>query len=468
MNTGLTEVEEKIAKANGTLAEIENEIQFLSESLVDRVLKMDDVGWKRLEGMDTDNDGGLTISALQNISDQLRELTAAHPLFRRGQQLRNAYIFGRGMSYVIDDKPRFNNILNDPHNKAVVFSVEAHELANAALFTDGVFILLRHKKHNNFIILPLKQLTSVITNPDDAMDIWYVQRTWSANGTEYKKWFAVARHKEAKRNVTIDGVSQPVDQNYVAYIKHANRQVGWTFGVPDSLPGLIWALAYSGYLNDNAKLVHALSKFAWKATNTHAKGTQNVATKMLSVGDQVGAGVSTTGEFGSVGVPSAQVNFNNGQPLAALVSASFGVPVIALISSPGATGGSYGAAQTLDAPTLKGFEVLQNSWASFYDEILKDMGAKDAYVEFPAIETDAVYRQITSIASAVELGILWPDEARASVIDLLDIKVMHKELPPVPENTEGSVVSKQGAPAKGANGATTNPQGTTNHDADSE
>lgn len=449
------------------LNDLRQEIEFLSESLVDRVIRMDDVGWKRLEGMDTDGDGGLTLDAIKTISEQLRELTASHPLFRRGAQLRNAYVFGRGMSIIKADAKRHKAILEDTNNRALVFSVEAFELANAALFNDGVFILLRHTKTNRFVALPIKQLTGIITNPDDSMDIWYLQRSWTANGVAYKKWYATARHKPAKRSVTLsDGRTEPVSGDYVAYIKHANRQVGWTLGVPDSLPALIWTLAYSGYLNDNAKLVHALSKFAWKATNTTTKGTQNIATKMMNVGDQVGAGVSTTGEFGSVGVPSAQVNFNNGQPLAALVAASFGVPVIALLSSPGATGGSYGAAQTLDAPTLKGFEVLQNSWATFYEEILRDIGAKNAYVEFPAIETDAVYRQITSIASCVELGIIWPDEARASVIDLLDVQVKHDDLPPVPEKPVNSVVSKQGDPADGVVGSTTNPQGTTNHDGD--
>lgn len=440
---------------------------FLSESLVDRVLQMDNIGWKSLNGLDSDEDGGLSLTSLKEISVSLRELTGSHPLFRRGAQLRNAYIFGRGMQVANVDKPRHKSILKNRQNVSALWSVEAYEVANMALFNDGVFIVAYDSKEKTFTVIPLRQIEGVFTNPNDAMDIWYIKRAWSANGVDYEKWYPTSRKKNPKNRLTVNDQVEQVDLNVKVFIKHANRQAGWTFGVPDSLPALIWTLAYSGYLQDSAKLVHALSKFAWKATNSTARGTQNVKTKTVNASDGVGGVVSTTGEFGSVGVPSAQVNFNNGQPLAALVAASFGVPVIALLSSPGATGGSYGAAQTLDAPTLKGFEVLQYSWASFFEEILHYLGAEEAFIAFPAIETDAVYRQISSIAQAVELGIIWPDEARGAVLDLMDIEVMHDDLPPKPQG-DFSVVSKQGDPADGVNGATSNPQGDTNHDADAE
>lgn len=450
-------------------ADIHEEMQMLSESLAERVLRLDDLGWKTIDGFDTDDTGGLDLNSLQNISEQLRELTATHPLFRRGAQLRNAYIFGRGMAVSKAEEPRFQKTLNAYENRELVWSVGAYEVANMALFCDGIFTLLFSKSQDKYIVVPLKQLTAVITDPDDAMNIWYIQRTWSANGKQYVKWYATTRaNKRGNHTVVVSGEKVQVQGDYIAFIKHANRQAGWTFGVPDSLPALVWSLAYSGYLQDNAKLVHALSKFAWKATNSSSKGTQNVKTKMVNAKDGVGAAVSTTGDFSSVGVPSAQVNFNNGQPLAALVAASFGVPVIALLSSPGATGGSYGAAQTLDAPTLKGFEVLQNSWKTFYEELLEAMGATKSYIAFPAIETDAVYRQITSISQAVELGLIWKDEARGAVLDLMDVEDKHMSLPPELEEPEGSVVSKQGKPAKGPLGATSNPGGDTNHDLDKD
>ena len=453
-------------------SDVLQEMQMLEESLVDRVLQLEDLGWQTVAGFGQDDTGGLDLATLQNISQQLRELTATHPLFRRGAQLRNSYVFGRGMNIAGADKPRFKEVLENQANEEQVWSVGAYEVANMALFCDGIFTVLYDRAKRRYIIVPLSQLSGVITDPDDPMTIWYIQRQWGSNARNYEKWYATSRAPKKSGTIKVSGSIESIriEAGWTAFIKHTNRQAGWTFGVPDSLPALIWSLAYSGYLQDNAKLVHALSKFAWKATSSSARGTQNVKTKMVNASEGVGAAISTTGDFASVGVPSAQVNFNNGQPLAALVAASFGVPVIALLSSPGATGGSYGAAQTLDAPTLKGFEVLQMAWKSFYEEMLEALGSGNPTISFPAIETDAVYRQITSIAQMLELGVIWPDEARASVLDLMDVVDMHGELPPEPEPGEdgGSVVSKQGAPAKKGLGATSNPQGDTNHDNDEE
>ena len=66
----------------------------LEESLVDRVIAMEDLGWTKISGANFDDDG-LDLSTLKRISRNLRELTGTHPLFTRGDQLRNAYVFCR-------------------------------------------------------------------------------------------------------------------------------------------------------------------------------------------------------------------------------------------------------------------------------------------------------------------------------------------------------------------------------------
>ncbi len=440
----------------------------MEEALIDRVLRLEDIGWTRLDAFTNGaEDSGLGLLDLQELSRQLRELTASQPMFRRGAQLRNAYIFGRGMSYLNVGAPRFQKVLQDVHNEKTLFSVEAYEVANTALFADGIFSVLRRVSDNKFTVLPVGQITGVVTDPFDSMNIWYVQRSWSANGENFSRWYPTGTRRREKRETTHHvgpGQTIAIDQSHVVYMKHANRQAGWTFGVPDSFPAMLWALAYSGYLTDSSKLVHALSKFAWQLTSPSKQAAEKAKTHTVHAKEGVGAVAIGGGDVASVGVPSAQVNFNNGQPLAAMVAASFGVPVIALLSSPGATGGSYGAAQTLDAPTLKGFEVLQNSWASFYREILVDLGAKDGRVEFSSIDADPVHRQVTSIAQAVELGLIHRDEAREAIVDLLDVPLLHQELPESPES-EDTVVSKQGVSPK--LGPTTT-GGNTDHSLDNE
>ena len=129
---------------------------------------------------------------------------------------------------------------------------------------------------------------------------------------------------------------------------------------------------------------------------------------------------------------------------------------------------------TLDTPTIKGFEALQDTWSSFYEALLQGLGAKDGAVAFPSIESDATYRQISSIAQMVELKIIWPDEAREAALDLMDVVKMHDTVPPQDEpesdtDTDGSsdtVVSKQGVSTK--LGPTSNPGGDSDHSGDAE
>lgn len=444
------------------------QIRQLTESLNTRALELENVGWSLISGYQQEDDG-LDIESLKTLSEKLRELAATNPWHVRGAQLRHAYVFGRGMNYV-DIKPGAEKVINDPHNKAVLFSVDAYEAANMSCFTDGQFIVLRDTRTNRFTQVPIHEVHGAITDPDDVSAIRYIKRVWNSNGVEKQVWYPLARFKNApgtkiQRTVTNGGVSTPVSQTHVVYIKHTKRQTGWVWGVPDSLAAMIWTLAYSGYLQDNTKLVHALSQFAWNMTRQTSAGVDKAAAQ-ISVPGVGGTHVSGPGgDLASVGVPSAQVNMNNGQPLIAAVAASFGVPVIELLSSPGATGGSYGAASTLTDPTITGFGAVQDSWAAFYEEILHDLGSKNATAEFPSISADAVYRQITSLASMVELGILWREEAREAALDLLDVKKSRNELPPEPEKT-GTVVSKQGVSATGVTGATTNPGGDSNHDGD--
>lgn len=426
-------------------AALQVEFEKLKESFQTRALELENIGWTAISGY-TQQDDGLDIDTLKNLSEKLRELAATNPLHIRGAQLRHSYVFGRGVQFV-DVKPAAQKIMDDPHNKSVLFSISAYETNNLAVFTDGNLSVIYNAKTKRFTSIPLSEITGVITDPDDNSAIQYVQRSWSSNGDPRKVWYPLARFKKLnslpREIIASPGApAVPVSQDSVIYVKQSKKQTGWTWGVPDSLGGMIWTLTYTGYLSDNAKLVNALSKFAWTLTRSTATGVDKAAAQVKQPGVG-GTGIMGEGaNLASVGVPSAQVNFGHGQPLAALVATSFGVPVIALLSSPGDTGGSYGAATTLDAPTLQGFAAVQDSWVSFYEEIIHDLGSPNATVEFPEIQNDPNYRQITSIATLVELGVLWPDEGRAAALDILDITKLHDGLPPNPAEVAAELAAR--------------------------
>lgn len=442
-----------------TISAQDERLFHLEENLARRVLDLDDLGWTRIDGR-TDDSNGIPLDKLHNITEKLQDMAAMHPLSKRGAQLRHAYVFGRGVNFE-GLQPKTEALINNVYNQAALFSVQAHESNNLALFTDGNLFVIRNKD-NILTTVPINQIQGVITDPEDASKIRYFKRVWSIPGTNgqaerKEKWYPLARYKNTivgrgKRNGGLpksflgDGGKRiPVEQDSVMYFHSTQRQVGWTFGVPDSLAGSVWIQSYSKYLANNSALNEALTQIAWQIQSATKRGSGNAGAAISQAGGPGGTAITGMGNMlSSVGVPSAQVNFNNGQPLAALVAASFGVPVIALLSSPGATGGSYGAAQTLSDPSIKGFQAVQDSWTVFYLEILSDMGSPNAEVSFPSLEQDPTYREVQSIVVSTEAGLVHQDEARAKVLDLLDIKSLHESLPELNPNFK--------APAQGVSG----------------
>lgn len=414
-----------------TLVELENEVKRLQETINTRIKDLDEANWTALFGWLQNEQDGPELSVLQDISPKLRELASSNPWHMRGAQLRHAYVFGRGLKFVNASQPRYRSVLEEPHNLQTMFSVVAYEAANLALFTDGNFFVLRNEKTGLFTQVPLRQISGVSTDPDDPGTIWYIQRTWNSDGKDVKRWYPIARYKKRVSQIRKDINKVGVSQDTVIYHQASHRQTGWTWGVPDSLAAMVWTEAYSAYLRDNAKLVKALSMIAWKITTATTSGSGAAAATVRDSGSQVGgtAAMAAGNQLQGVGVPSAQVNMGNGQPLIAAVATSFGVPVIALLSSPGATGGSYGAANTLDEPTFKTMSSLQDMWATFYNEVLHDIGAAKAYAEFPALQSDPAYRQIASINQSHAQGLLWRDEARDAVLDILDVTKSKTGLP---------------------------------------
>lgn len=421
--------------------------ELIAESMDTRALDLENIGWTRLYGQDDDNTG-LTLETLHQTCPNLRDAAAANPLHKRGAQLRHAYIFGRGMDFPgATDKTK--GYIENPYNLTAMFSTQAYSTNNLALFTDGNLFVLRDEKTNILTIVPITQITGTVTDPDDSSSVRYFQRSWSDGKIVKIRWYPLSRYKRSlvgrgKRgkgiNKTISdggGKAIAVSQDQVIYHHATQRQSGWIFGVPDSLAAAVWAVAYSNYLTDNATLVKALSQFAFTLTSATKAGRDNAAVAVATPG--VG-GTSILGSgtaLGSVGVPSAQVDFSKGQPLAAVVAASFGVPVVALLSSSGASGGSYGAEATLDEPTLKGMTAEQDSWKVLYNELVHDMGSPDSETTFPNISVDPIYRQTQAIGEAYADGRIHQDEARDATLPLLDITKKRDTLPKPDEFNAG-------------------------------
>lgn len=467
----MTDIAEISKALSALLVPQDQKIQQLQESLADKIAQLDAIGWKEIGSAFTENDGP-SLEDVQGVTERLREMAASNPLHVRGSQLRFSYIFGEGVNFN-SLKPGTKAIIDNPYNKEALFSVTAFENNNLASFTDGNIIAVYDTDDKLFTVVPINEIDGVRADPNDDSKIRYIQRKRKdEEGKTFNEWVPLSRWKNMltaqKKTLptSFKNDEAKVNQTQVAYIKRSHAQTGWTWGVPDSLAAMVWSLAYSAYLQDNSKLVRALSMIAWSLTKTTSEGVNAAAAQV--VGANIGGtAVNTTGNaISSVGVPSAQVNMNNGQPLAAMVATSFGVPVIALLSSPGATGGSYGAATTLDVPTIKGMQAVQDGWGDFYTEILHDLGSKDATVTFPNIDGDPAYRESQSIVTAHSFGLLHDDEARDGVLSVLRVKKLHDNMPPkpiVPPTGSGATPTP---PSQGNSGPVPggNDQSVTNHD----
>ena len=449
--------------------DLDTEYNFLTEALSDKAKALTELGWTAASGSVRE---GITLYDIHQAAPVLREMAVSHPLHIRGAQLRHSYTFGQGMNISGVTSQKALDIMEDKQFHRVVSSVSAQRDMAMEEFTTGNVFLFKNVRTNRFVLVPVEEIAELFTDDFDESDIKAVRREWTtAAGKPERQWFALARHAGPKlKRVN----NEEINRDYVVYHKKAVGFAGQPLGVPTSLGAALWSVAYSNYLADSASLTHILKQIAWRISRAQsASGAQQAALTLTrpQKDGEVGGTASMAGDqmLQSVGVPSAQVDFNNGQPLAALVASSFGVPVIALLSSPGATGGSYGAATTLDKPTLEGFRAEQDTWEEFNLDIYRDLvpktQEKHIYISFPAIEQDPAYRQMTSASLAFEGGAIWPDEYRAVALRALDQADLHEgKVPPKPEQ------DKPVTPGQGKTGAVPGgmDQDDTNHDGDNE
>lgn len=414
----------------------------LLESLNELANQYRNTGWVPLDGLD--GAAGMDLDHLQGLSDQLQDMTATNPLLVRGAQLRYGYTFGRGLAWEKITKAKRH--IEQPYNHATLFTPKAWEELNKARFATGNIFVQRNVKTNELTRVPLKQITGVITDPESAERIWAFQRTWSANGKTHTRWVANRPYQGRQRTFTgPDGKTATLDPKYVMYHDAFNKQVGWTWGVPDSLAALVWSMAYSEYLKNNAKLVRAYARYAFKVTSPTGAGQAQAAVQVRGPAGVAGTAVNGPGtDLSPVPPTGSQVDFSKGTAIASMVAASLGVSVIALLSDPSSAAGSYGSAQTLDAPTIRGMAAIQESWTDFFQTIVRDMGAPNATVKFPNIETDAPHRQAQILTAGTASGLLHRVEAREKYLELADVEVIKPGLPELDDFTETTIQPGQG------------------------
>lgn len=423
-------------------------------SMAQAVLAFDDKGWNTINGTTE----GFDLQDLQDVAARIRETADGNPLLKRGSGLRSSYIFGRGVAFG-DLPPRVQKNIDEPQNQEVLFSAEAQVINERSHFTDGQFFMIGNVTTKLFQRIPFAQITAVVTDPDDAERVRYFRRTWTRREQE----LAGGKTKETILNVwypsdlyvpegrfatSING--QPVDQNFRMFDSRVNRRAGVVWGVPDALAAMPWAHAYNEFLKDGSRMLKALSMFAWQLKAKTKAAQTNAAAAIASPSNTGAMAITGDGmELSAIPKGGAGVDLSNGRSLASMVASALEVSVVALLSDPGSSG-AYGTAQTLDVPTVKAMEARQQVWTLFYKRVLNFIGAKGTTVEWPKIETEPSQRVMQSLALAFETSAIHQDEYRDAVLETLDVKKMHTDMPPI----DGSAPAGSSAiPSQGNSGS---------------
>lgn len=378
-------------------------LELMETMLAQLELAMEDRHWVRLAALAAQE---FSREGLRQISAACQIYAIKNPLIKRALTLRQVYVWGQGVEIGARANGRRNRpgeqdvnaivqeFLDDPDNRRAFTDPAARERLERALGTDGnVFISLWTKPTTGRVqvrVLPWDEVDDVVCNPDDRSEPWYYLRRWQVKtfdprtGTYVyardEAFYPAVNYRPRARPATYGGISVRWD----APVRHVkvNDLEGWTFGVGDAYAAVDWARAYKEFLEDWAKLVKALSRFAWRVTTPGNRATAvraklaaaPTAGTLTATGDPnyVGAAAMQAPDVSLEAIPKtgATIDSESGRPLAAMVSAATGVPVTMLLGDPGVTG-ARATAETLDQPTELEMEQRRNLWTGVLRDVLE-------------------------------------------------------------------------------------------------
>lgn len=404
--------------------------QILAESysaLARATLEFDEKGWSPINQF---TETGVRLQDVKVISQQARRQTTANPILKRGSMLRASYVFGRGFKMASRNNPlppRFQSVIDDQINQQVLFSETACKKNERALFTDGNFFVRYDRRNRRFSRVPLDEIAGWATDPDDPEVIRYYLREYERRRPvtdPYNSYTAETVKVWYPLDYVTDPVARindiPVDRNFAIIDVKANDETGSLWGIPDCLPAMPWAWAYSEYLKDGSKMLKALSGIAWQVKTRSTKGGANISSKLIN-NKEVAATAVTGADIELNAMPrNNTVDLATGRPLASMAASAMEVSVEALLSGPGAEGG--GGTPVLDQSTLNAAYARQGNWEDFFMRVLRLIGVPDPSVTFNSIIVDPAYRNIQSLATAWMTGLFGADVMQREMSEQLGIE----------------------------------------------
>ncbi|ACY35908.1 hypothetical protein CMP1-12 [Clavibacter phage CMP1] len=427
---GDPELGSRIEELENTLSLVATENIHLSEALNNIDMMVDARGWKPLYD---NNDGqGLTLAQLHDISRQIRELAIANPLIRRGSELRNIATWGGGVEFVNEKnkplKKSVQKLIKSKRNRRYVFSPDAYEELERAVFTEGNVYLLGDDRTKEIQRIPIREITADLRNPDNYEEIWAYRREWNPDPYDKSRvkvrWYYTDIHdgrRATSLKVGQDQVQQ-VDNTKTIIDGSFNSQIGWPFGVPDALSVIAWARLYREFLVNGYVMSRALAQIAFKVMAKTAQGGQNASVEVNQPGQS--GSTATMGEgldMAPLATAGKGYDFASGRPMLSQLAAALGVSLVALTGDSGAAGGSSASEQTLGSPTRLVAAMRRQAWDEFFDRLFSYLGQDDVKVIWHDLSDEQVQRRLQSWVLAHNSGLFKPEVVQAGIATELGI-----------------------------------------------
>lgn len=416
---------------------------------VNAMLQLEDRGWiDMFSGAISGNDvPGPDLDMVQDISEHSREMSYGSPLISRGLDLRQSYIWSKGVLISAPEeasapkgkrgpKSRRDKFFDNDSNIRYFLSPDGFKEMEAAAYNDGHYMFLGDDKTHTGHPLPFYEIDGVYLNPDYSGEVWAYRRTYTpvepGNKTPEPKtvWYYCDTYTGDRKNPESGTEGVTVDKDKTLFVKAFNTMVGWPIGTPDALPAIKDARVYAEMKNDGRVVSKANAKFVYKVKNTSAQGAQNAAGK-VSTSQGVGNVASLGNNNDLISIPQANrsYDFNGLRPIAAQVATALNVSVVHLLSDPGAAGSSYGSASNLDLPTKRAMASRQQEWVEFLERLIRWGTGLKYKVSFPSLDDPDPYREGQLQTMIWNSGLVHADEARPRMLEIGGIAPVHESSP---------------------------------------
>ena len=452
-------------------------IEEVEESLLEVADAFDNMGWSPMGFTEPQQINEIPLKTVKDVS-QISRAALVNPFIKAAVGARIGYIWGNGVEFQNADDTTKELMRK---NRDPLFSQAAYEEMERAAATDGNVFRALHRDDNTMIRVPLAQITGAISDPENPEKVWYYKREWTTkkksriNIDEAEKEENHAKYYpsvEYAAYLEDNGQGLPkrwgkvgVDQDHVMQHTAFNKQIGWRWGVPDIMAVLYWVKAYKEYLEDNIKLVKAYTRIATQIKMGSQGGANSASAQIRTTpvidpitGEASTAGATAITGLGTVmeatGLAGSEVNFENGNPLAAAIAAGMEVPIGAVLPLENADTG-------LNSTILKAMETRQSVWSIMFEDLFEFWGDSDVEVIWRNIDEDETHRRIQSVQIGYEGGLLHQEEARGEALELLRIAPTSTEMPIAPAimaaekaaEQEIAVAKASTVPGQGKSGA---------------